>query len=85
MMTIKNSSISSVRRLVSNYQAIALDRCLNSQLEKGNNECIQSGNSEEIAGLLAKAGFISALISQGYDEKSAFRELGKRMRALAKM
>lgn len=71
-----------MRKLVGNYNHIAIEQCMESQINSGCNACLQTSDGGEAMNLLAKAGFMHSLINEGYSMSDALRELGKRMRVL---
>lgn len=81
-MNNKSVSIKEIRKLAAGFSAGSLERCLDSQLDVGENVCMRRGDSEEIVSLLAKAVFVRNVVErEEVSINNAVRVLGARMRA----
>jgi hypothetical protein len=74
--------IATIRRLARQFDADELERCLQSELRLGDNECIRDGTRDEIVGELAKAEFVRQQVERGVALPDAIRELARRIRAV---
>lgn len=80
-MNNKSVSIREIRRLAIADNADKLERCLDSQLNVGENDCLGGEETGEIVSLLAKAAFVRRVVDkEGVSVNEAVRVLGARMR-----
>ena len=79
----KTNNIGLMRKLVDNYNQNEIEQCIENQINIGCNACLQITDNDETINLLAKAGFMHSLISDGYTINNALRELGKRLRVFS--
>jgi hypothetical protein len=75
-------AIATIRRLARQFDADQLERCLQEELQLGDNECIREGSRDEIVGELAKAEFVRHQVERGVALPDAIRELARRIRAV---
>ena len=80
----KSVNIKEIRSLAVAYNADSLERCLQSQLGRGENVCRGGVDSGEVVSLLAKAAFVRGVADkEGVSVNEAVRVLGARMRGYA--
>jgi hypothetical protein len=77
------STMAMVRQLVHKYTLEDLGQCMNEQISKASNACVNNGSRDDMLNALAKAGFVKQLMAQEWLLNQAMRELGRRMRALS--
>ena len=77
----KSVNIKEIRSLAVTYNADSLERCLQSQLVRGENVCRSGDDTGELVSLLAKAAFVRSVVDkEGVSVNEAVRVLGARMR-----
>lgn len=81
----KTNNIGRMRKLVVNYSHKEIEQCIESQIKTGFNICLQTIDGSDAVSILAKAGFMYSLISDGYSMNAAIRELGKRTHVLIRV
>ena len=77
----KSVSVKEIRRLSVAHDADSLERCLDSQLSRGENICLPGTDAGEIVSLLVKAAFVRSVVDEErVSVNAAVRVLGARMR-----
>ncbi len=71
-----------LKKLVEKYSPEQLERCIHQQLAKGENECEQVDDRDEVITTLSKAEVVRELVDQGMSFSEALRELARRIRAV---
>ena len=71
-----------LKKLIEKYGVAQLESCIRQQLEKGDNACELVEKDDEVIAALSEAGVVRELMDQGMTFPDAFRELGRRIRAV---
>jgi uncharacterized protein YjiS (DUF1127 family) len=71
-----------LKKLIEKYGVAQLESCIRQQLEKGENACELVEKDDEVVAALSEAGVVRELMDQGMTFSDAFRELGRRIRAV---
>jgi hypothetical protein len=77
------STMAMVHRLVREYTQEELCQCVTELISKQSNYCLNGNEADDILNVLARAGFVKQLMTQGMSLHESMRELGRRMRALS--
>jgi hypothetical protein len=76
--------IEEIRELAKRFMAEEIERCIDQQLQKGENICFTDGPSEHIINELSRAEFVRGLVEKGASLTDALRELARRIRQVQK-
>ena len=71
-----------LKKLIEKYGLAQLESCIRQQLDKGENACELVEKDDEVIAALSEAGVVRELMDQGMTFSDAFRELGRRIRAV---
>jgi hypothetical protein len=71
-----------LKKLIEKYGVAQLESCIRQQLDKGENACELVEKDDEVIAALSEAGVVRELMDQGMTFSDAFRELGRRIRAV---
>jgi hypothetical protein len=77
-----DSTIATVRRLASRFDASQLECCVKDELSMHENVCVHEGPHDEFVAELAKAEFVRKQVDHGVAPRDAIRELARRIRAV---
>ena len=74
--------ITEIRELAKQFNAGAIEECIELALQNRENPCYSRGEQEDIMNVLAKVNFVKVQMQRGLSLAQAMRELGKRMRVI---
>ncbi len=71
-----------LKKLIDAFSKEQLEKCIQQQIEKGENACTIIDDADEIITALSKAEVVRELMDEGRTFSEALRELGRRIRAV---
>jgi len=80
----KQSNLKEIRALARRFSPEELERCIQQQIQEGENVCEISGPTEYVVNELSKASVVKELMNEGISLSEAVRELARRIRQVQK-
>lgn len=81
-MNKQKINFSEIREVAMRFDTQTIAECQQQAINNQGNTCYSNSRLDEVMNVLAKAGFIRSEMDKGKQITQAFRELGKRVRAI---